>query len=136
MTMICRSSGYEDELIWAAAWLYKATLTPSYLTYATTRYSSKGYSWDTETLSWDHKVAGIKILLAQLTGQASYLTDVQSLCDYFINSVKKSPKGQAFFYKWGSLRYTANAAFICLMVSWLMFLKGLICPRHLISNEA
>ena len=126
MTTLFRSYAYEDELIWAAAWLYKATGTQSYLTYATNGYSSQGYSSDTEVLSWDDKGAGIKILLAQLTGKASYLTDVQNLCNYFTTKVKRSPKGQAFFYDWGSLRYTANAAFICLMVNWQMLIMPMI----------
>ena len=110
-------NGYNDELVWAALWLYKATGTQSYLTYATNGYSSNGFSGNTDVLSWDSKVAGIKILLAQITGQSSYLTDVQNLCDYFINQVPKSPLGEVFFSQWGSLRYASNAAFICLMVS-------------------
>lgn len=109
-------NGYNDELVWAALWLYKATGTQSYLTYATNGYTSNGFSSNQDVLSWDSKIAGIKILLAQITGQASYLTDVQNLCDYFINSVQKSPLGEVFFSQWGSLRYASNAAFICLMV--------------------
>jgi hypothetical protein len=30
-----------------------------------------------DTISWDSKVAGIKILLAHITGEASYLRDVE-----------------------------------------------------------
>ena len=54
--------------------------------------------------------------MAQITGQSSYLTDVQKQCDYYNNNIQKSPLGEVFFLKWGSLRYATNAAFICLMV--------------------
>jgi endoglucanase len=111
-------SGYNDELVWAALWLYKATGTSSYLTYATAGYSSYGFSGNTDVLSWDSKAAGIKVLIAQLTGQASYIQDVANLCNSHM-SAPKSPKGEAFFSQWGSLRYAANAAYICLLVSKL-----------------
>ena len=62
------------------------------------------------------QVAGVKILLAQLTNEKEYLDDVVTLCDAFVNS-PKSPLGQAFFLQWGSLRYSANGAFICLAVN-------------------
>ena len=97
--------------------MFKATGTQSYLTYATTGYSSYGFTWNKEVLSWDSKVAGVKILLAQITGQASYLQDVQDLCDYFVKDVVKSPLGEVFLGEWGSLRSAANAAWICLLVS-------------------
>ena len=35
------SSSYEDELIWAAAWLYKATLDPNYLAEAEDLYAQR-----------------------------------------------------------------------------------------------
>lgn len=37
--MLYKSTGYIDELAWAAAWLYKATGTASYLDDARTYYS-------------------------------------------------------------------------------------------------
>jgi endoglucanase len=110
--------GYNDELVWAALWLYKATGTQSYLTYAITGYSAYGFSNYADVLSWDSKISGTKVLLAQITGQASYVTDVQNICNYYINQVPKSPLGEPFFSYWGNLRYTATAGFTCLMVSY------------------
>jgi hypothetical protein len=109
--------GYNDELVWAALWLYKATGTQSYLTYAVIGYSAYGFSNYADVLSWDSKISGTKVLLAQITGQASYVTDVQNICNYYINQVPKSPLGEPFFSYWGNLRYTATAGFTCLMVS-------------------
>jgi hypothetical protein len=70
-----------------------------------------------EVLTWDSKVSGVKVLLAQITGDAGYIADVNSLCGYFINSIPKSPKGLAFFSEWGSLKQAAGAAFVCLVVN-------------------
>ena len=102
------------------------------MTYATSGYSSYGFSGINEVFSWDSKIAGIKILLAQITGQASYLQDVQNLCNYFTTQVPKSPKGEAFFAQWGSLRYAANAAYICLLVSY-KYLRIIIYIIYLIK---
>jgi hypothetical protein len=112
--------GYNDELVWAALWLYKATGTQSYLTYAINGYSAYGFSDYADVLSWDSKISGTKVLLAQITGQASYVTDVQNICNYYINQVPKSPLGEPFFSYWGNLRYTATAGFTCLLVSYFV----------------
>ena len=83
-------NGYNDELVWAALWLYKATGNSSYLTYAKNGYATNGFSENNELLSWDSKVAGIKILMAKITGEASHVQDVTNLCDYFINQAPRS----------------------------------------------
>ena len=110
----CRSSSYEDELIWAAAWLYKATEDSSYLTLAESKYSSRspGVPW---AFDWDDKTAGAQLLLYQLTNKASYKADVEAFCDA-ADAIQKSPGGQTFRLQWGSNRYASNFAFICLAV--------------------
>jgi endoglucanase len=96
--------------------LFKATGTSSYLTYAINGYSSYGISGNIDVLSWDSKFAGVKVLIAQLTGQATYIQDVANLCNNYM-STTRSPLGEAFFSQWGSLRYAASAGYICLLVS-------------------
>uniref|UniRef100_A0A7N0ZRV5 Endoglucanase n=1 Tax=Kalanchoe fedtschenkoi TaxID=63787 RepID=A0A7N0ZRV5_KALFE len=75
----CGSSGYMDELIWGAAWLYRATNKSSYLKYVKTNLhlignpTSKSWNIRKETSStdavaefgWDCKHGGIHILLSQ-----------------------------------------------------------------------
>jgi endoglucanase len=53
-----RSYGYEDELVWAAIWLYQATNDQTYLDYAIEGYEQYELVYDTEVLSWDSKTAG------------------------------------------------------------------------------
>ncbi|KAL8170674.1 hypothetical protein V2J09_022478 [Rumex salicifolius] len=52
-----------DELIWAAAWLYKATGTSKYLNYVT---SNQGWSSVVSEFSWDNKHAGAQTLLSKV----------------------------------------------------------------------
>lgn len=53
----------KDELLWAAAWLYKATGKSKYLNYVS---SNKGWSQSVSEFSWDNKYAGVQVLLAKV----------------------------------------------------------------------
>ncbi|WP_225847157.1 glycoside hydrolase family 9 protein [Streptomyces sp. HPF1205] len=124
-------SGYWDELVWGAIWLYRATGDSSYLTKAETYYAqlpkmsqstTPEYNW---TLAWDDKSYGDYLLLAELTGQQSYVDDAERWLDWWTtgvggSKVAYSPGGQAFLDTWGSLRYSSNTAFAALQFShWL-----------------
>ncbi|MFK4088873.1 glycoside hydrolase family 9 protein [Kribbella sp. NPDC020789] len=124
-------SGYQDELVWGAIWLYRATGDASYLTKAKAEYlklstepqgSERSYRW---TIAWDDKSYGAYVLLAKLTGEQMYVTDANRWLDYWTtgyngNRVRYSPGGQAVLDTWGSLRYSANTAFAALVYSdWL-----------------
>ncbi|KAE9606551.1 putative cellulase [Lupinus albus] len=58
----CSYSGYEDELLWAASWLYKASGESKYLDYV---LSNQGWSHGVPELSWDNKFVGAQILLTE-----------------------------------------------------------------------
>jgi len=121
-------SGYNDELVWGAAWLYRATNDPAYLAKAEAAYANlsnepqtsiKSYKW---TLAWDDKAYGSYVLLAKLTGKEQYKQDAQRWLDYWtvgVNGqrVRYSPGGQAVLDQWGSLRYAANTAFAAFVYS-------------------
>ena len=56
------SSGYGDELLWAAAWLYHATGDQSYLKYTTgANGNSFANSGNPTWFSWDNKLAGVQV---------------------------------------------------------------------------
>ncbi len=121
-------SGYQDELVWGAIWLYRATGDPAYLTKAQTEYSFlnqqtgqnvPSYTW---TIAWDDKAYGCYALMAQLTGQNQYMQDTERWLDFWTtgyngNQVAYSPGGQAHLSTWGSLRYASNTAFVAMIYS-------------------
>jgi len=109
------SSGYGDELAWAAAWLYRATQDSTYLDKAKGFFSEfPDIMGQATEFSWDDKKAGAQLLMYQLTQDATYAGPVQGFCDWCISGAPRSPKGMIFINEWGSLRHVGNAAFICL----------------------
>jgi len=132
-------SGYNDELVWGAIWLYKAkeAQTPgsgaSYLTKAESYYANlsnqnqtsvKSYKW---THAWDDKSYGSYVMLAKITGNASYKADAERWLNWWTvggtehgadgTKVNVSPGGEAVLDQWGSLRYAANTAFVAFVYS-------------------
>lgn len=117
-------SGYKDELVWGAAWLYRATNDVAYLTKAETEYANlsnegqstteKAYKWAT---SWDDKGYACYVLMAQLTGKSVYETDAERHLDYWINGLFTTPGGLRWLSEWGPLRYAANTSFLALLYS-------------------
>jgi len=126
-------SGYNDELVWGAIWLYRATNETAYLDKAQSYYANlsnqqqtsiKSYKW---THAWDDKSYGSYALLAKLTGATQYHNDTQRWLNWWTvggtalgadgTRVNYSPGGQAVLDQWGSLRYAANTAFIAFVYS-------------------
>lgn len=124
-------SGFNDELVWGALWLYRATGETSFLTRAQAGYANlsnqpqttiKSYKW---THAWDDKSYGCYVLLAKLTGVQQYHDDAQRWLNWWTvggtalgadgTRVNYSPGGEAVLDQWGSLRYAANTAFIALV---------------------
>merc|ERR1711941_37504 len=62
-------SGYEDELAWGAAWLYKATQDSAYLAKAKQYFNSGNMCESNLWFGWDNKKAGVQVLMYDITGQ-------------------------------------------------------------------
>lgn len=104
------SVSYADELAWGAAWLYKATGEQQYLDQAQREYQNLGIDW---THNWDDKSYGTGVLLAQLTDDSLYRTEVEAWLNNWVSGgIDRTPGGLAWLDQWGSLRYSANTAFI------------------------
>ena len=121
-------SGYNDELVWGAIWLYRATNDASYLAKAESYYANlstepqsttKSYKWG---IAWDDKSYGCYVLLAKLTGKQQYKDDAERHLDYWTDGyngqrITYTPGGLAWLDQWGSLRYACNTAFLALYYS-------------------
>ncbi|CBY22191.1 unnamed protein product [Oikopleura dioica] len=117
-----KSSDYRDEVVWGGIWLYRATGKMSYYELAKKRY----YNWDhfqsfANMFSWDNKVLGCQLLLAQVTRddlRENYIDPLHTYCKKpDKGEAKFTEKGLLFIMKWAPLRYAANSAFLCLMAS-------------------
>jgi endoglucanase len=119
-------SGFNDELVWGAIWLYRATNDPAYLTKAQTYYANlanepqtttKSFKW---TQAWDDKSYGCYVLLANLTNNPTYRADAERWLDWWsIGGGLRTAGGLAYIDPagWGALRYAANTAFLALVYS-------------------
>ncbi|XP_069105272.1 uncharacterized protein [Argopecten irradians] len=104
------SSGYNDELALAAAWLYKATQMSTYLLDAQLYYNSlSGTPW---ALSWDSKTPAVQLLLYELTNQQVYRSDLVNFLESWQpgNGLQYTSQGLAWRDQWGS-----NTALVALL---------------------
>ena len=114
-------SGYQDELAWAAVWLYLATGNPDYLARAEREAALAKADW-VWTQSWDDKIYGTALLLARLTGKDIYRKQTERWLDHWTTGyqgkkIKTTPGGLVYLDRWGVLRYAANAAFLAFLYS-------------------
>ncbi|KAM7270622.1 hypothetical protein ACFE04_029836 [Oxalis oulophora] len=115
------SSGFEDELVWAAAWIYRATKNK----YALSYLQSANTGGTRSAFSWDDKYSGAQILVGQLielgfvSGQGNMGTlkyqGEQFLCNLVgkgNNNVKRTPGGGLYWMPQNDLQYTTSALFL------------------------
>ncbi|CAA7050603.1 unnamed protein product [Microthlaspi erraticum] len=140
-----QSSGYEDELLWAAAWLHRATGDEIYLDYLTHASSSGGARSE---FSWDDKFLGAQVLVAKLVFEGKVknegkVSEYKSMAEQFIcncaqkgfSNDKKSPGGLLWFLPWDNFQYTGTASFV--LVTYGKYLEAakasVQCPKGVLQ---
>uniref|UniRef100_A0A2N9F1G4 Endoglucanase n=1 Tax=Fagus sylvatica TaxID=28930 RepID=A0A2N9F1G4_FAGSY len=141
------SSGFEDELLWAAAWLHRATDDQTYLDYLEGAGNTGGVR---TTFSWDDKFIGAQVLVAKLVLEGKVENSgkweqYKSQAEQFICSclqkgngnVKKSPGGLLWFLPFNNLQYTAAATFIATAYSEYLTAKraSIQCPGGIVQPD-
>lgn len=127
----CSYSGYQDELLWGAAWLQKATRSPKYLNYIQANGQTLGADEGDNTFGWDNKHAGARILLSKafLVQKVQSLHDYKGHADNFICSLipgapssqsKYTPGGLLFRMDDSNMQYVTSASF--LLVTYAKYL--------------
>ncbi|KAG4928618.1 hypothetical protein JHK82_054300 [Glycine max] len=113
----CSYSGYQDELLWGATWLHKATKNPMYLNYIKVNGKTLGVADSDNTFGWDNKHVGARILLSKV----QTLHDYKGHADNFICSVipgssssQFSPGGLLFKMGDSNMQYVTSTSFILL----------------------
>ncbi|KAM5585475.1 endoglucanase 11-like [Rosa sericea] len=126
-------SGYMDELLWAAMWLYKATNNEDYLNYVLNNAQAfGGTTWSITEFSWDVKYAGVQIIASMLLKEAKHkqhehvLKQYLSKAEYYMcaclgknnkTNVQRTPGGLLYIRQWNNMQYVSNAAFLLTVYS-------------------
>ncbi|KAJ1427633.1 Six-hairpin glycosidase superfamily [Sesbania bispinosa] len=147
------SSGYSDELLWAATWLHQATGDEYYLKYVVDNaVYMGGIGWAMKEFSWDNKYAGVQILLSKVllegkaSSYASTLKQYQGKGDYFAcaclqkndgYNVQKTPGGLVYVHDWNNMPYASSAAFLLAVYSNYLYAAkaNLNCPEGQIQPQ-
>ncbi|KAJ4960798.1 hypothetical protein NE237_020708 [Protea cynaroides] len=124
----CDVNGYQDELLWGAAWLHKASRRREYREYIV-RNEVVLHAGDTiNEFGWDNKHAGINVLISKevLMGNADYLKSFRQNADAFICSVlpgishpqiQYSPGGLIFKAGGSNMQHVTSLSFLLLAYS-------------------
>ncbi|XP_059662275.1 endoglucanase-like [Cornus florida] len=141
----CSYSGYQDELLWAGTWLYKASGDTSYLNYVS---SNEGWSQAVSEFSWDNKFAGAQTLLAkEFFGGKKNLGKFKSDADSFICALMPgssssqfhiTPGGLLFTRDSSNLQYVTSASMVLLIYSKILnraHISGVQCGSEHFSTS-
>ncbi|OVA12242.1 Glycoside hydrolase [Macleaya cordata] len=124
----CDVNGYQDELLWGAAWLHKASRRREYREYIVRNEEVLGAGDSINEFGWDNKHAGINVLISKevLMGKANYLKSFQQNADSFICSllpgishpqVQYSPGGLIFKAGSSNMQHVTSLSFLLLAYS-------------------
>ncbi|GMP31941.1 hypothetical protein CsSME_00005936 [Camellia sinensis var. sinensis] len=130
------STGYGDELLWAASWLYLATADQSYLRYVTVQNGNAFANWGSPTwFTWDNKLAGTQVLLSRINFfgaegistaenldlQMYRITAEALMCGLLPDSPTatshKTDRGLIWISPWDALQYPIASAFLAVLFS-------------------
>ncbi|XP_040365295.1 endoglucanase 24-like [Rosa chinensis] len=82
----CDFDGYQDELLWSAAWLRSVTQDGGYLDYIQNNGKTLGAEDNINEFGWDNKHAGLSVLISKevLEGNMCNLESHKSSADSFM----------------------------------------------------
>ncbi|KOM30048.1 hypothetical protein LR48_Vigan847s000100 [Vigna angularis] len=124
----CDVNGYQDELLWAAAWLHKASRRRQYREYIVRNEVVLRAGDTINEFGWDNKHAGINVLISKevLMGRANYFASFKQNADQFICStlpgishpqVQYSPGGLIFKAGGSNMQHVTSLSFLLLAYS-------------------
>lgn len=115
-------SGWQDELMWAAIWLYLATNDSSYLNKAESLVSIQNKENQSDLIKftwahcWDDVLSGAMLMLAKITNKSEYHEYVQRHLNWWTVGYEGRRVNYvgdlAWLDSWGCLRYATTEAFL------------------------
>ncbi|XP_044484580.1 endoglucanase 1-like [Mangifera indica] len=130
----CSYSGYQDELLWGASWLHRASQNSSYLSYIESNGQTLGANDDDYSFSWDDKRAGTKVLLSKafLEENTQAFQSYKAHSDSYICSLIPGSSSFQAQYTPGGLLYKASESNLQYVTSTSLLL--LTYAKYLKSN--
>ncbi|XP_077241109.1 endoglucanase 8-like [Tasmannia lanceolata] len=124
----CDFDGYQDELLWGAAWLHKASRKREYREYIMKNEEILGAGESINEFGWDNKHAGINVLISKevAMGKADNLLAFKQRADNFICSllpgishpqIQYSPGGLLFKVGGSNMQHVTALSFLLLAYS-------------------
>ncbi|GLJ13677.1 hypothetical protein SUGI_0217990 [Cryptomeria japonica] len=121
----CDFDGYQDELLWGAAWLHRATKDHTYISYIQINGETLGADENINEFGWDNKHAGINILVSKefLLGKVNFLQTYKGHADNFICSllpetpyrhVAHTPGGLIYKQGGSNMQHVTSISFLLL----------------------
>ncbi|KMS95422.1 hypothetical protein BVRB_008400 [Beta vulgaris subsp. vulgaris] len=125
------STGYGDELLWAASWLYHATKDNTYLEYVNDNGKEFANFGSPTWFSWDNKLAGTQVLLSRVNlfaskdGNSGLHMYRQTAEAVMCGLIPKSPTatssrtdgGLIWVSEWNALQHPVASAFLAVVYS-------------------
>ncbi|KAL2227410.1 endoglucanase 12-like [Sesamum indicum] len=149
-TEFYKSSGYKDELLWAAAWLARATNDISYVGFLT-----RNVNFGTSSMfSWDDKNVGAQVLVTKRILEQKYpgdgsLSQFKTNAEQYVcniiqkgnSNTQRTGAGLLWFDEWNNLQYVTSASFIIVAYAdiltatsnTLQCAQGAVRPEDLIA---
>ncbi|CAM8876401.1 unnamed protein product [Rhodiola kirilowii] len=144
-------SGYADELLWAAAWMFQATNDEYYFDCLGKNGDAMGGTgWSMTEFGWDVKYAGVQVLVAKFLMQGKggrhspvferYQEKAESFMCSLVGkgnrNVQKTPGGLIFKQRWNNLQFVTSASFLATVYSDYLASDGndLSCPSGDVSS--
>ncbi|XP_074278995.1 endoglucanase 17-like [Silene latifolia] len=129
----CSYSGYEDELLWGATWLHRATRNTMYLNYIQRNGQVLGASEEDFTFGWDNKHVGARMLLSKsfMVQRMQALHEYKGHSDSYIcslipgapsSSAQYTPGGLLFKMSDSNMQYVTSTSF--LLLTYAKYLKA------------
>ncbi|TVU10142.1 hypothetical protein EJB05_43652, partial [Eragrostis curvula] len=103
----CDFNGYQDELLWGAAWLRRASKDDTFLQYIQNNGKTLGAEDNTNEFGWDNKHAGLNVLVSKefIEGEALFLQSFKDYADSFICTLIPESSSPHITYTPGGMIY-------------------------------
>ncbi|XP_054776934.1 endoglucanase 24-like isoform X2 [Prosopis cineraria] len=124
----CDFDGYQDELLWGAAWLRRATQEDSFLNYIQSNGKTLGADDNINEFGWDNKHAGLNVLVSKevIEGNMYSLESYKASAESFLctlipetssSHIEYTPGGLIYRPGGSNLQHSTSISFLQLVYS-------------------